>query len=199
MRGPQRPHNVVLSPPNARAMRAEFLAWQCQIRQAAVREQHGRPSVGMRPRVLTEQGELLDSGIVTLLAESAPDLLRTTRQFQFEYLKTYDPRERYTQVLRILQASHFQEPVRFSGILTALFAGAAVLPDRLLRAGSCVLEFQQSERGYRLPCDIARAPPTHLLYQMSLWHNRLFNPYLPPDIDVLLFTPDWRHSFQVNH
>ena len=32
--------------------RDSFLDWQCRIRQVAMREEGGRPSPGMRPRVL---------------------------------------------------------------------------------------------------------------------------------------------------
>ncbi len=39
-------------------IRDHFLAWQCRIRQMAMREQGGRPSPGMRPRVLTVAGRI---------------------------------------------------------------------------------------------------------------------------------------------
>src|SRR5262245_24708716 len=34
------------------SLREDFLAWQCRIRQIAMRQDGGRPSPGMRPRVL---------------------------------------------------------------------------------------------------------------------------------------------------
>lgn len=37
-------HKVVLSPRQSTVLRSEFLAWQCRIRQLAVREDGGRPS-----------------------------------------------------------------------------------------------------------------------------------------------------------
>ena len=186
------PHNVVLTRIASNALRAEFVGWQCRIRQLAAREQGGRPSAGMRPRVTTPQGELLADGIVTLIVELAPQ--ESIQQFRFEYLKTQDPLERYERVLRFLQAGYFQEPKRFSDVLTALFAHDSALCSRLLAAERCVLDFEQYTQGYSIPCAVARLPVAHPYYQATYWHNRLFNPNLPGEIEVLSFTPDWAHA-----
>jgi hypothetical protein len=186
------PSNVVLTRIASRAMRGEFLGWQCRIRQLAAREQGGRPSAGMRPRVLSVEGEQLSAGTVILIVEVEPQ--NSTQQFRFEYLKTQDPIERYERVLQILSAGYFQEPARFSDVLTALFASDSVLAAQLLERGRCLLEFEQFTQGYRLPCTVARLAATHPFHQATYWHNRLFNPHQPAELEVLSFKPDWAHA-----
>jgi hypothetical protein len=128
------PQNVVLTGPASQALRAEFLGWQCRIRQLAAREHDGRPSSGMRPRVLSSEGEPLSAGIVTLIVETEPE--NSTEQFRFEYLQTQDPHERYDKILQLLRASYFQEPARFGDAMTALFAGESVLAKCLLEGAA---------------------------------------------------------------
>ena len=48
--------------------RDEFIAWQCKLRRQAMRGAGGRPSEGMRPRVLDADGELIDDALTVLLA-----------------------------------------------------------------------------------------------------------------------------------
>ena len=48
--------NVVLTKAAALALRREFIGWQCRLRQMAARESGGRPSSGMRPRVIDPRG-----------------------------------------------------------------------------------------------------------------------------------------------
>ena len=43
-------------------LRDHFLAWQCRIRQIAMRQDGGRPSPGMRPRVLNTAGREVCAG-----------------------------------------------------------------------------------------------------------------------------------------
>jgi len=188
------PENLVLTPGAAAALRTEFLGWQCRIRQLAAREDGGRPGTGMRPRIMATDGAQLSAGIVTLVLESEPE--GSTQQFRFEYLRTQDPTERYYKVLQILQAGYFQEPRRFSDVLTALFGTGSALAAQLLNREYCVLEFEQYAQGYRLPCRVARLTRQHQFYQATYWHNRLFNPHLPAEaeLEILSFTPDWAHA-----
>ena len=188
----QPPDNVVLTGPASQALRAEFIGWQCRVRQLAAREDGGRPSTGMRPRVLGENGEELAPAMVTVLIEADP--VSSTQQFRYLYLQTQDPNERYDKVVESLQGGYFQEPARFSDVLTALFGPGSALAARLVREERCVLEFEQYTQGYRVPCRVARLAVTHAFYQATYWHNRLFNPNLPADAEVLGFTPDWPHA-----
>jgi hypothetical protein len=186
------PGNVVLTGPAAAALRAEFIGWQCRLRQLAARQDGGRPSTGMRPRVTTVAGAELAAAIVTLISEAEPE--RATQLFRYQYQKTQDPNERYDNVLEFLQGSYFQQPAGFSDVLTALFAPGSVLACRLLDLGCCRLEFEQYTQGYRLPCAVARLSAAHPRYQATYWHNRLFNPNLPAAVEVLAFAPDWAHA-----
>ena len=186
------PDNVVLTKAAAQALAAEFIGWQCRLRQLAARQDSGRPSAGMRPRVMTPEGEELSAGIVTLIIESEPEI--STQQFRYTYLQTNDPNERYEKMLEILQARYFQEPARFAAVLTALFGPDSTLAATFVDRGRCVLEFEQHTQGYRLPCTVAPLKSAHPRYQATYWHNRLFNPGLPAGATVLEFTPDWAHA-----
>lgn len=188
----QKPNNVVLTRAAAQALRAEFIGWQCRLRQLAARQDGGRPSAGMRPRITTPEGDELTAAVTVLISETEPD--NTTQQFKFQVLKTQDANERYDKVLEFLQGGYFQEPVRFSDMLTALFAQGSELAARLLSDQRCVLEFEQYSQSYRIPCAVTRLPAAHARHQATYWHNRLFNEHLPPGVEVLAFTPDWAHA-----
>jgi hypothetical protein len=188
----QEPNNVVLTKAAAQLLRGEFIGWQCRVRQLAARQAGGRPSAGMRPRVVSRAGDELAAAVVVLITETDPE--NSTQQFKYQVLKTQDPNERYDAVLELLQGPYFQQPARFCDVLTALFAQGSELAAQLLAHGRCVLEFDQTSQGYRIPCTVARLPPAHPRHQATYWHNRLFNEHLPPGVEVLAFTPDWAHA-----
>jgi hypothetical protein len=186
------PDNVVLTRAAAEALCREFIGWQCRIRQLAARQDGGRPSSGMRPRVSTSEGRELSPGIVMLIIESEPD--NSTELFRYQYLKTQDPNERWDKMLEILQGSYFQEPARFGDQMTALFGPWSTFAAELRAERRCILEFEQYSQSYRIPCTVARLPASHALHQATYWHNRLFNPNLPADVEILAFRPDWPHA-----
>jgi hypothetical protein len=189
---PRPPDNVVLNRLAAAALCREFLGWQCRIRQLAARQEGGRPSAGMRPRVVGANGEALSDGIVTLVVESEP--AESTQLFRYQYLRTQDPNERYDNMLEILQGSYFQDPARFSDLITALFGPESSLAAQLMRDGRCVLDFEQYTQGYRIPCTVTQLAESHAFHQATLWHNRMFNERLTPDVQILAFRPDWAHA-----
>jgi hypothetical protein len=184
--------NVVRLEPAAAALRDQFLGWQCRLRQLAVRQNGGRPSSGMRPRVLSPAGDELSPGITVLIVPADPDA--TIKLFRHQVLKTLDPVERWEKALELMSASYFQRPRDFSDVLTALFGGGSALVDRLLAFGACRLEFGQYAQGWRLPCAVTALAESHDFHQATWWHNRLFNAHPPPDARVLGFTPDWAHA-----
>jgi hypothetical protein len=186
------PDNVVLTQTASKALCREFIGWQCRLRQLAARQDGGRPSSGMRPRVMTQEGDELSPGIVTLIVESEPQV--STELFRYEYLKTQDPNERFDKMLEILQSSHFQEPARFSDLMTALFGPGSALAALLAAEDRCILEFEQYTQGYRIPCAVARLGAGHAFHQVTYWHNRMFNPNLPAGVEILSFRPDWAHA-----
>jgi hypothetical protein len=147
------PHNLVLTAQAAAALRDDFLGWQCRIRQLSARQAGGRPTAGMRPRVLIAQDAELSAGIVVLIVEQ--ESADSTALFRHQYLKTNDPNERYDKILEILAGSYFQRPTHFADVLTASFGPESTLVPRLLTHGRCVLAFEQYAQAYRLPCKVA--------------------------------------------
>ncbi len=189
---PRWPDNVVLTRSASQALCREFIGWQCRLRQLAARQDGGRPCAGMRPRVATCAGHELSPGIVTLIIESEPET--STQLFRYQYLKTHDPNERYDKMLEILQGRYFQEPARFSDLMTALFGPRSTLAALLRSEQRCILHFEQYSQGYRIPCSVARLAEGHAFHQATYWHNRLFNPHLPAGVEILSFRPDWPHA-----
>jgi len=184
--------NVVRLEPAAAALRDQFIGWQCRLRQIAMRQNGGRPSSGMRPRVLSPAGDELAPGVVVLIVPSDAD--EAIKLFRHQVLKTQDPVERWEKAVEIMAASYFQRPRDFSDVLTALFGGGSALVGRLLDFGACRLEFGQYSQGYGIPCAVTAPNQADELYQATYWHNRLFNPNPPPGATVLAFTPDWAHA-----
>jgi hypothetical protein len=170
-------------------IRDGFLAWQCLIRQAAMREEGGCPSPGMRPRVQDTAGRELAPALTVLLIPKEPE--ESTAFFRFQVMKTADPRDLYERVLAYLQADYFQQPLAFSDRLTAVLPAASPLAEQLLAEGSCTLEFDQFRQSYRLPCTVILLKEGDKRREASLWHNRAFNPALPDQALVFEFTPDW--------
>src|SRR3984885_15907765 len=127
--------NVVLTQPAANALCREFIGWQCRLRQLAARQYGGRPMSGMRPRAVDAAGRELSPGIIMLIVESEPE--NSTELFRYEYSKTQDPNERCDRMVEILQGSYFQEPPRFTDLMTALFGPRSSLAALLREQSRC--------------------------------------------------------------
>ena len=123
-------------------IRDRFLAWQCRIRQTAMREAGGRPSPGMRPRVLDTAGRELAPALTVLLIPKEPE--ESTAFFRFQVMKTPDPRDVYEHALAYLQADYFQTSESFRDRLVTVLPARSSLAASLIAAGECVLEFDQS-------------------------------------------------------
>ena len=173
-------------------MKRHFMAWQCRIRQIAVREHGGRPTPGMQPRVLTPSGESLLPAMTVLIVHDDPD--ETTAFFRFQVQRTPDPRQVYESVLQYLQSEYYRSGDVFSGEMTALFAPRSRTAAKLLNLDHCLLEFEQYSQTWRLASKVRRLPAREPARQATLWHNRAFNPLIPSDAVVLGFTPDWRSA-----
>lgn len=186
------PHNVVLTEQAAAALRDEFLGWQCRIRQLSARQSGGRPTAGMRPRLFSPRGDDLAQRITVLIVEDDP--ADSTALFRHQYLKTNDPIERYEKIVEILAATYFQHPTAFSDVMTALFGPDSTAAAALLNHGGGILEFEEYAQAYRLPCKVVELATADAFFQATYWHNRMFNPNMPPGVRVLAFTPDWTHA-----
>jgi hypothetical protein len=172
------------------ALRAAFLGWQCRIRQIAVRDHGGRPTPGMRP-VLEVAAQRV--GPITVVLNKR-DGGETTTQFRFMVKKTHDPLERYEAAMRHLAAAYYQKPESFSDQMTALFAPAASLPERIAGRSDCVLLFEQFRQRWRLPCTASLLDASTPGWQATYWHNALFNERLPGGVQIVAFAPDWTRA-----
>src|SRR5215204_3638186 len=119
-------------------IRDHFLGWQCRIRQIAMRQEGGRPSPGMRPRLLTNAGRELSPALTVLIVPSEPE--ESTAFFRFQVQKTHDAREIYGRGLAFLQADYFQQPKLFGDRLTAVLPDGSPLALELTAEGACLLE-----------------------------------------------------------
>lgn len=180
---------VALLDPAGQAARHEFLGWQCRIRQLSVRQSGGRPTSGMRPRVLLAPGDTDLGDIVVLIRKKASK--EVTSQLQHMVRKTRDPAERRESALRFLAAAYYQRPGEFSDELTALFEPRSPRVEQLVEARQCTLDFEQFEQRYRLSCRIEELMESDEAFQFTYWHNSLFNPSIPGDAQILRFKPDW--------
>ena len=101
-----------------------------------MREQGGRPSPGMRPRVLDAAGRELAPALTVLLIPKEPE--ESTAFFRFQVMKTQDPRDVYERALAFLQADYFQAPETFSDRMVAVLPRGAALAAALLeKAPAC--------------------------------------------------------------
>ena len=181
------------NPKNERlSIQKHFLGWQCRVRQYAMRNGEGRPTPGMRPDVLLEDGKEVASAVTLLLV---PDLLQESiLQFRFMALKTQDPQERYKKAVQLLSASFYQNVENFSGLMTGVFSRSSETVNRLKKNQRCVLEFDFQQQKFRVPAGIKVLLKKNPKYEFTYWHNFLFNPHLSPDVIVLGFEPDWSDS-----
>jgi hypothetical protein len=170
-------------------IRDGFLAWQCLIRQAAMREEGGRPSPGMRPRVMDTAGRELAPALTVLLIPKEPE--ESTAFFRFQVMKTQDPRDVYERALVYLQADYFQSPKTFSDRLVVVLPADSSLAASLIATGDCILEFNQSRQRYCISCKVRELKPGNAAREAAIWHNRVFNPALPDTVQVITFKPDW--------
>ena len=170
-------------------LRQQFLLWQCRIRQIAMREGGGRPSAGMRPKILSADGRTLSEGTIVLLVRDDP--AESTDFFEFQVKKNHDPNEVYPKGLTFLQSTHYHRANRFSDEMTALYLPESRLAALLVQLGVCRLDFRQFGQSWRLPCAVREMMPDEPAYRNTLWHNRLFNTQLSDDVRILGFKPDW--------
>ena len=170
-------------------LRDGFLSWQCRVRQIAMREEDGRPSAGMRPRITIADGKELSPGVIILIVKDDP--YESTEFFRFQVQKTNDPALVRERGLKYLQSGHFQGGRSFSDRMTAVFGDRSALAASLLDHGQCVLEFSEYNQSYTMPCTVSMLEGEHPARDATIWHNRMFNTNLPDEVIVLEFAPDW--------
>ncbi|MEL6289005.1 MAG: hypothetical protein AAFQ42_05780 [Pseudomonadota bacterium] len=169
-----------------------FIGWQCRIRQIAMRQDAGRPSEGMAPRVTSGNGEVLHARMVVLIVPRTP--MESTAYFKHQVRKSNDRREVLEKGLTYLQSTHFQVRTGFSTEMTALFAPQSPAATDLAARREVWLDFAQFGQAYRLPCLTRILDVREDAYAATLWHNRLFNPHLPDGATIIGLTPDWERG-----
>jgi hypothetical protein len=177
---------------SATSLRDRFLGWQCRIRQIAMRQDGGRPSPGMRPRVTTAEGRVVAPALTLLLVRNQP--AESTAFFRFQVRKSLEPRDAYEKGLAFLQADFFQDPGAFSDGLAAVLPHDSPVAAELKEAKTCILEFDQFAQKFRLPCTVRELDAGDAVREAALWHNRLFNPLLPDSARVFAFHADWKSA-----
>lgn len=170
-------------------LREQFFSWQCRVRQMAMREDEGRPSPGMCPKLMTVNDEVITDRLITMIIRG--DSEESTDFFRFQVQKNHDPNEIRNKTITYLQSTHYHGPREFSDCLTALFGEDSSIADKLVELGKCVLEFKQFNQGYKLHCNVERLQHGNAEHDATLWHNRCFNPNLSDNVKILQFTPDW--------
>lgn len=166
-----------------------FIGWQCRVREYSMRNDEGRPTAGMCPRVILENGTEVASALTLLLVPTQPR--ESIQQFRFMSQKTHDPQERYKKAMQLLSSAFYQHIEDFSGLMTGLFAKESSTVKTLDKEEKCVLEFDYLQQSFRIPSSVGELPKEKQAYKFTYWHNFLFNPNLSPEVKVLAFEPDW--------
>jgi len=168
----------------------QFIAWQCRIRQYAVRKNEGIPSSGMRPD-LGILGETYGPVSIQIVKSDSEDV---TREFRFIIQKTQDHQARYESGLKLLSEYYYQIPGEFDEEMTAVYSMESEFAKRIVKSNSCMLEFDQGNQIYKLNCRTRFIEPKEQKYQATYWHNSLFNTSMPGVVSMIGFTPDWTAS-----
>ncbi len=173
-------------------LRGGFLKWQCRVRQMAMRDADGRPDNAIMPDVLPDGATEPLGAIITVL-NKAPGYSMTA-ELNHMFAKTNDPAQIRDQAIRFLSATYYQKHKEFSDILTATFPAGSPGAAELHSSGACRLVFEAYNQRFELACKVWRLAAHNPLYQSTMAHNRLFNPTLPGDTEVLGFEPNWDAS-----
>ena len=172
-------------------LREKFLEWQCQSRIQAFRTQNGRPNSSMTPVLLDKKGNEL-SKIIVVIAENNP--ANTTKMFEHINKATYDPATRFDKMNKFLSSEYFLDRDNFSDSVFATFPTNSSLTKKIIKDGSCILDFIHLSTNYRLICNPFKLETNEDHWENIYWHNRNFNPGLGSDINVIKFIPNWKKS-----
>ena len=173
-------------------LRKAFLKWQCRVRQIAMRDSDGRPDDGIMP-ALYLSGEDEPLGHIITLMNKTPGY-SVTAELQHMAAKTNDPAQRRDQAIRFFSAAYYQKAAEFSDILTATFPPGSPGAATIREADEVRLVFDAYAQSFDLTCKVWRLAEHNPLYQSTMAHNKLFNPALHPDTEVLGFEPIWDRS-----
>lgn len=173
-------------------MRDAFLGWQCRARQMMMRENGGKPTDAVTP-ALTLAGEAAPMGhIITVMCKNPA--WSVTPELQHMARKTNDTAKWREDALTFFSATFYQKAREFSDILTSTFAPGSAGAAAIRAADRVTLSFNAYGQCVDLDCKVWKLARRNPLYAATVAHNRLFNPGLHPDAEVLGFEPDWSNS-----
>lgn len=173
-------------------LRTAFLKWQCRVRQIAMRDGAGRPDDAVTPALFLPGCDEAFGRIVTVLNRAPAHSL--TPEMTHMAARTNDPAQRREAALEYFSATYYQSAARFSDVLTATFPPGSIMAARIRRAQKVLLLFNAYAQKFTLSCRVWKLTPQNPFHQATLAHNTLFNPSLPPVIEILGFDPDWNMS-----
>ncbi len=173
-------------------LRTAFLKWQCRVRQLAMRDSSGRPDDAVTPALYLPGRDEAFGRFVTVLNRSPAHSL--TPEMTHMAARTNDPAQRREAALEYLSATYYQSAARFSDVLTATFPPGSIIAARIRKAQEVRLHFDAYAREFTLSCRVWKLAPRNPLHEATVAHNKLFNPSLPPGIEILGFEPDWNMS-----
>ena len=166
-----------------------FLKWQCRVRQIAMRDHDGRPEDSIMPAVILA-GQTEPLGHVITILNKLPRF-SVTAELSHMSQQTNDPAQIRDQALRFFSATYYQKHRQFSDRLTATFPPGSPGAAKISGAGACRLLFDAYSQQFDIVCKVVRLDRRDPLYIATYAHNRLFNPALHPDSEILGFEPDW--------
>ncbi len=173
-------------------LRLAFLRWQCRVRQVAMRDHEGRPDDAITP-ALYLPGQVQPLGhIITIMNKAAG--YSVLSELKHMDAKTNDPAQKRAQAMTFFSATYYQKAAEFSDILTATFPPGSPGAAQIREAGQVRLVFDAYNQIFDVSAKVWRLAEHNPLFQTTIAHNRLFNPTLPPDTEVLGFEPDWSAS-----
>jgi hypothetical protein len=172
------------------ALKAQFLGWQCRIRQIAMRDYGGQPLPAMRPRVSRKSGEVLSPGMIVLLIPVEPSA--STAFFRFQIQKARELSAVREAGIKYMSGDFYQLPENFSDELTAVFGASSELAASMLKPREVLLDFEQYSQSYRMFCRVRKLGAKDAAREASLCQARLFNPNISNEATVLGFKPDWK-------
>ena len=163
----------------------DFLAWQCRVRQEAMRGGGGKPSEGMFARVL-EPEACRGAKIVFLLHREDGD--KYVSQFRFIVQSCFDPRERRESGLGVLSSTYYQNSPMFRDVVTMVFpkesgkesSMGSIVAEELCRAGRVRFLCRGGGHGFEVMGRVEELGEGNSdkdsddLREGSLWHNRMF-------------------------
>ena len=173
-------------------LRTAFLKWQCRVRQLAMRDNAGRPDEAIAPALYLPGRDEAIGRVITVLNRAPAHSL--TPELTHMAARTNDPAQRREAALAYFSATYYQSAARFSDILTATFPPGSILAARIRKAQRALLLFDAYAQSFTLSCRVWKLSPQNPFHAATVAHNTLFNPSLPPEIEILGFEPDWNMS-----